>query len=77
MKILITGGYGNISWWCTKKAIDSGHEVFVLNREQTLTTRREIPPEANIINADYRNFYDTENALKDYSFDVLVKVHIA
>ena len=71
MKILITGGYGNISWWCTKKALESGNEVFVLNREQTLTTRREIPSGVNIINVDYRDFRAVQNALEKLSFDVV------
>ena len=71
MKILLTGGYGNISWWCTKKAIDLGYEVYVLNREQTTLTRRPIPAEAILIKTDYRNFEDTKKALEPYSFDVV------
>ena len=71
MKILITGGYGNISWWCTKKAIESGHEVYVLNRAMTTATRRPIPNEAKLIKADYRNFEETKNAVEPYSFDVV------
>ena len=71
MRILFTGGYGNISWWCTKKAIDLGCEVYVLNREQTLATRREIPAEVNIINADYRNFKAVKESIDDIDFDVV------
>lgn len=71
MKILITGGYGNISWWCTQKALELGHEVFILNREQTTSTRREIPENAVLIKSDYRNFEETKLALEPYSFDVV------
>ena len=71
MKILFTGGYGNISWWCTKNALDLGCEVYVLNREQTLTTRREIPAGVKVINADYRDFKSVKNAVGNISFDVV------
>ena len=71
MKILFTGGYGNISWWCTKKAIDLGYEVYVLNREQTLATRREIPTGVYVINADYRDFNTAKESLCGLSFDVV------
>ena len=71
MKILITGGYGNISWWCTKRALELGHEVYILNREQTTSTRREIPSDAVLIKADYRNFEETKLAIQPYSFDVV------
>ena len=71
MKILFTGGYGNISWWCTRRALDLGLEVYLLNREQTTSTRRSIPDEAILIKADYRNFEETRNAIEPYSFDVV------
>lgn len=71
MKILFLGGYGNISWFCTKKAIEAGNEVFLLNREQTTKTRREIPKETKVILSDYRDFEETKNALKDENFDVV------
>lgn len=71
MKILFTGGYGNISWWCAKKALEEGHEVYILNREQTTSTRREIPKEAIVIKADYRNFNEAKKALEGYYFDIV------
>ena len=71
MKVLITGGYGNISWWCTKNALDMGYDVYVLNREQTLSTRRAIPSDVKIINADYRDFKSVEEALEGLYFDVV------
>ena len=71
MKILITGGYGNISWWCTQKALELGNEVYILNRTQTTITGREIPKDANLLKADYRNFNETQKILEPYSFDVV------
>ena len=71
MRILITGGYGNISWWVTKQALELGHEVHILNREQTTSTRREIPSEVKVINIDYRDFKAVEESLENLSFDVV------
>lgn len=71
MKILFIGGYGNISWWCTKRAIEAGNDVYLLNRSQTLKTRRPIPKEAKIILADIRNEEQTQAALGQETFDVV------
>ena len=71
MKILFIGGYGNISWYCTKKAIERGYEVYLLNRDLKSGTRREIPQEAKLIHADIRNIEECKNILKDYEFDVI------
>ena len=71
MKVLFVGGYGNISWYCTKKAIESGYEVYLLNRELTTKTRREIPKEAKVIVADYRDIEQTKQAISSYSFDIV------
>ena len=71
MKVLFIGGYGNISWYCTKKAIEKNFEVYLLNRDLKTGTRREIPKEAKLICADIRNIEETRNILKDYEFDVV------
>jgi len=71
MKVLLTGGYGNISWWCTKRALELGYEVHLLNRTQTTSTRREIPSGVNVIKVDYRDFEASKKALEPYSFDVV------
>ena len=70
-KVLFIGGYGNISWWCTKLAIEKGFDVYLLNRDLQSGTRRDIPKEAKIIKADYRNQEETKTVLKDYEFDVV------
>ena len=75
MKVLFIGGYGNISWWCTKRAIEKGYDVYLLNREQTTKTRREIPKEANVIIADYRNFFKLFN-FKFFKFKVSINIFL-
>jgi nucleoside-diphosphate-sugar epimerase len=72
MKILFIGGNGNISWQCVRKAIDQGHEVWVLHRGATSRTRREIPPEAKIIVVDFRNWIETTKVLFGQSFDTVI-----
>ncbi|WP_044974689.1 NAD-dependent epimerase/dehydratase family protein [Ruminococcus sp. HUN007] len=71
MKILFIGGNGNISWHCTKKAIELGHEVYELHRGVTYATRREVHPEAKIIKCDIRNYQEAQKVLEDCSFDVV------
>ncbi|MBR3622274.1 MAG: NAD-dependent epimerase/dehydratase family protein [Selenomonadaceae bacterium] len=71
MKILFIGGNGNISWHCVQKAIDSGHEVFELNRAVTRNTRREVQPQVKQITADVRNDTAMKAALGDNVFDVI------
>lgn len=71
MKILFIGGNGNISWWCVQKALESGHEVFELNRGMTRKTRRPVQPEVHEIIADIRNEDETRRAIDGLSFDVV------
>ena len=41
MKILLIGGNGNISWHCTNEAVQSGYEVWILNRGVTKNNRKK------------------------------------
>lgn len=43
MKVLIIGGTGNISWHVTTQAMIAGHDVFILNRNETSINRRQLP----------------------------------
>jgi len=52
MKVMYLGGNGNISWWCVKKSLEMGHQVYVLSRGMTLKTRREIPPNCQHVQLD-------------------------
>jgi len=71
MKILFVGGYGNISWHCTQKALELGHDVYLLNRSQTTTSRRELPVGAKLILSDIRDIEQTQKALGKLDFDVV------
>ena len=71
MKVLMIGGNGNISWYCTKNLIEHGIEVYELHRGITYKTRRDIPCEAKIIHADIRQVEDCERTLSDMHFDVV------
>ncbi len=71
MKVLMIGGNGNISWFCTKELIDAGYEVFELHRGVTYSTRRDVHPEAKIIKADIRESVGTKKVLEGMSFDVV------
>jgi nucleoside-diphosphate-sugar epimerase len=71
MKILFLGGNGNISWHCTNEAVKSNHEVWVLNREVTLQSRRAFPAEVKKLKGDIRNQLQIKELLKDMEFDVV------
>lgn len=71
MKILFIGGNGNISWHCTQAAIDRGHEVWQLNREQSVLTRRRVQPEVHKIKGDMRKTEQIKAILEHASFDVV------
>lgn len=72
MKILIIGGSGNISWHCTNKLLEAGHEVYVLNRKCTVLTRRELNPSAKRIIGDINDIPLMKEKLQGASFDVVV-----
>lgn len=71
MKVLLIGGNGNISWHCTNEALKHGHEVYVLNREITLSTRRRIPDKAIKLMGDIRDISNIEKLLNTMNFDVV------
>ncbi len=71
MKILLVGGNGNISWHCSRKLIDEGHEVYELHRGITYASRRNVHPEAKIIKGDIRDVEGIRKSLEDHTFDVV------
>lgn len=71
MKILFIGGNGNISWYCTQEAIKHGHEVWQLNREQSLSTRREIQKEVHKLKGDINESENIKRLLEGCYFDVV------
>lgn len=71
MKVLFIGGNGNISWWCTQKAIESGYDVYELNRGMTRSTRRAVQPEVHEFIADIRDEEAVAKVLGENKFDVI------
>jgi len=72
MRVLIIGGTGNISWHCVVRALQCGHEVWVLNRGETIKTRKACPVGVNQIYADIREVVAAKKALEGMRFDVVV-----
>lgn len=71
MKILFIGGNGNISWQCTQLAIERGHEVWQLNREISVVTRRCVQPQVRKLKGDMREADQIRTLLEHCSFDVI------
>lgn len=71
MKILFIGGNGNISWHCTQLAIENGHEIWQLNREQSVLTRRKIQPQVRKLKGNMREIETIKKLLDSCSFDVV------
>jgi len=72
MKILIIGGTGNISWHCVNALISQGHDICVLNRNQTLKTRRKVAQEINSVIMDINDIMAVNQLLDKERFDVIV-----
>ena len=53
MKVLFIGGSGIISSACSALTVESGIDLFLLNRGQT--SSRPIPAAAHVIHADIRD----------------------
>jgi nucleoside-diphosphate-sugar epimerase len=69
MKVLFIGGTGIISSACTQLAVQSGLELFLLNRGQT---QRPIPDGVEVIRGNIRNREEARKLLAKYRFDVVV-----
>ena len=67
MRVLFTGGTGNISAACSRLCLERGMEVYLLNRG-----RREIEvPGAKSLVADIHEPHQVEGALGDLRFDAV------
>jgi len=69
MKVLFIGGTGNISAACVRRAMELGHEVFVLNRG--LTSRIPLPSGAQSIQGDIQDADQIAKILSGFSFDIV------
>jgi nucleoside-diphosphate-sugar epimerase len=70
MKALFIGGTGIISTACTALAAEKGIDLYLLNRGTT--TRRPLPANVNVIQADARDKEQLAKAVKGHSFDCVV-----
>ena len=74
LRVLFIGGSGVISSACSRVAVESGIELFVLNRGRNAT--RPLPPGVNMLRADIRDTRSVRDVLKELD-DVLTWNQIA
>ncbi len=70
LRVLFIGGTGVISSACSRLAVGSGIELFVLNRGMNDT--RALPPQVRRIQADIREPRSVRERIKDLDFDCVV-----
>jgi nucleoside-diphosphate-sugar epimerase len=70
LRVLFIGGSGVISSACSRVAVDSGIDLFVLNRGRS--TVRPLPPGASMLRADIREPGSVRDEIRDRDFDAVV-----
>jgi nucleoside-diphosphate-sugar epimerase len=70
LRVLFIGGSGVISSACSRVAVKSGIDLFVLNRGQS--TIRPLPPGVTVLRADIREPRTVREEIKDLDFDAVV-----
>ncbi|HEY1624459.1 MAG TPA: SDR family oxidoreductase [Streptosporangiaceae bacterium] len=70
LRVLFIGGSGTISSACSRVAVASGIELFVLNRG--LSTTRPLPPQVTTLRADIREPAAVMEKIKGLDFDAVV-----
>jgi len=70
LKVLFIGGSGVISSACSRVAVDSGVELFVLNRGRS--TVRPLPPGVTMLRADVREHQTVRDEISGRDFDAVV-----
>src|SRR5215472_15288032 len=70
LRVLFIGGSGVISSACSRVAVESGLELFVLNRGRS--TVRPLPPGVSMLRADIREPRSVRDEMKDRDFDAVV-----
>ncbi len=70
LRVLFIGGSGVISSACSRVAVESGIELFVLNRGRS--TSRPLPPGVTMLRADIREPGSVRDEIKDLEFDSVV-----
>ena len=69
MRVLFIGGTGIISSACSPLAIESGIELYLLNRGKS---HRGLPAGAKVLNGDIRDRASVQGAIGDLKFDAVV-----
>jgi len=69
MRVLFIGGTGIISSACSPLAIESGIELYLLNRGKS---HRGVPEGAKVLHGDIRDRASVEAAIGDMTFDAVV-----
>src|SRR6204780_1111655 len=70
LRVLFIGGSGVISSACSRVAVESGIELFVLNRGRGSV--RPLPPGTTRLHADVREPQSVRDVIKDLEFDSVV-----
>jgi nucleoside-diphosphate-sugar epimerase len=70
LRVLFVGGSGIISSACSRVAVESGIDLFVLNRGTS--TGRRLPPQVTTLRADIREPASVLQKIKDLDFDAVV-----
>jgi nucleoside-diphosphate-sugar epimerase len=70
LRVLFIGGSGVISSACSRVAVESGIELFVLNRGRG--SLRPPPPGTTMLHADVREPQSVRDVIKDLDFDSVV-----
>jgi nucleoside-diphosphate-sugar epimerase len=70
LRVLFIGGSGVISSACSRVAVDSGMELFVLNRGRS--TARPLPPGVTMLRADVREPETVRDEINGRDFDAVV-----
>src|ERR1700750_32173 len=70
LRVLFIGGSGVISSACSRVAVDSGMELFVLNRGRS--TVRPLPPGVTMLRADVREPETVRDEINGRDFDAVV-----
>ena len=70
LKVLFVGGSGQISSACSRRAVDLGIDLYVLNRGRT--SARPLPAEAHRLEGDIRDPASAREAIGDREFDAVV-----
>jgi nucleoside-diphosphate-sugar epimerase len=69
LRVLFIGGSGQISSACSRRAVDLGIDLYVLNRGRTSV--RPLPAEARVLQGDIRDTASARAAIGDLEFDAV------